>query len=242
MKHTILFTILLLIVSCGNTEKNKNPLPTPTKAELKVRLYDSSTDLMSTELYDNYSLPKVSPYESVAVNETNFNLDTTNLATSSKNKLVDWVLVSLIDTGATIVQTRSGLVQADGDIVGLDGISPLEFTVNGNFHIGIKHRNHLGIKTSNVFSIKGDALSLDFTNNSVPLYGSYNLIPRYGYYVMIGGDANNDGSIDALDLALWESQNGLWGEYLGSDFNLDGSVDAVDQIQLAQFNGLYQEW
>jgi hypothetical protein len=47
---------------------------------------------------------------------------------------------------AVIVQRRAGLIQRDGDIVDLDGVSPLTFTggASGNYYVTVRHRNHLG--------------------------------------------------------------------------------------------------
>jgi hypothetical protein len=46
------------------------------------------------------------------------------------NSIVDWVFVELRDANdpALIVATRSGLLQRDGDVVEIDGVSPLCFT------------------------------------------------------------------------------------------------------------------
>jgi hypothetical protein len=71
---------------------------------------------------------------------------------NSENNLVDWVFVELRNTsnpGNVVVQTRSALVQRDGDVVDIDGVSPVYFKNEdpGEFSIGIRHRNHLGIYT-----------------------------------------------------------------------------------------------
>lgn len=68
------------------------------------------------------------------------------------DNIVDWVYLELRNTatsGNTVLQTRSALVQRDGDIVDIDGISPIYFKNNdaGNYSVGIRHRNHLGIFT-----------------------------------------------------------------------------------------------
>lgn len=54
-----------------------------------------------------------------------------------------------------------------------------------------------------------------------------------GVWGMIAGDANGDGSIDAVDLnTKWRPANGQSYDYSltgHSDFNLDASIDAVDR-------------
>ena len=71
----------------------------------------------------------------------------------ARNDIVDWVFAELRNTtvppGNTILQTRSGLLQRDGDIVDIDGISPLYFKNidAGSFSVVVRHRTHLGIGT-----------------------------------------------------------------------------------------------
>lgn len=82
------------------------------------------------------------------VSATVFN---TNVVTS--DNIVDWVFVELRNNNAspgnTVLQTRSALLQRDGDVVDLDGVSPLTFNrlATGSYTIAVRHRNHLGIST-----------------------------------------------------------------------------------------------
>ncbi|MEO6254001.1 MAG: hypothetical protein ABIO79_11875 [Ferruginibacter sp.] len=67
------------------------------------------------------------------------------------NNIVDWVFLQLRDLtaspGNVVLQTRSALIQRDGDIVDIDGVSPVTFNnlANGNYIITVRHRNHLGL-------------------------------------------------------------------------------------------------
>ena len=75
----------------------------------------------------------------------------TNAVTS--DNIVDWVFVELRNNnsspGNTVLQTRSALLQRDGDVVDLDGVSPLTFNrlATGSYTIAIRHRYHLGLST-----------------------------------------------------------------------------------------------
>lgn len=67
--------------------------------------------------------------------------------------IVDWVFVELRDSGnsSTVVAARSALLQKDGDIVDLDGVSPLSFpgiAVSGSYFVAVWHRNHLAMMTT----------------------------------------------------------------------------------------------
>ena len=45
------------------------------------------------------------------------------------------------------MQTRAALIQRDGDIVDVDGVSPVTFNgiADGNYILAVRHRNHLGL-------------------------------------------------------------------------------------------------
>lgn len=66
--------------------------------------------------------------------------------------MIDWVFIEIRDaaTGRYVLEGQSGLLLPDGTVVDVDGVSPLIFIqVPGDYHIVVKHRNHLGIMTKN---------------------------------------------------------------------------------------------
>ncbi len=166
------------------------------------------------------------------------------LAQTGSNAIVDWIFIELrtgISGSTTVAYTQAGLLKKDGNIVSADGVSPLYFpnAVTGNYYVAVRHRNHLGFRTNNPVVFGLAPVALNFTNNSVPLYG-INPISLNGR--MIGGDANFDGSIDSIDSAIWEAQNGNFDDYfLNADYNLDGSIDGPDSGIWETHNGKYQE-
>jgi hypothetical protein len=172
---------------------------------------------------------------------------TTSSTVLTSNSIVDWMFLELRSgaSGSTnVVQTRAALIQDDGDMVAADGVSPVSFSVpSGNYYIAVRHRNHLGFRTNSPIALSSTPTIIDFTNNSVTLYGSSPLLAiAANTYAMIGGDSNSDGSIDAFDTILWEGQNGLFDDYANNaDYNLDGSVDAFDSIIWELNNGKFQE-
>jgi hypothetical protein len=173
----------------------------------------------------------------------------TNTA-APNNSIVDWVFIQLhtgVAGSITVHTTRAALLQADGDIVDTDGVSPVVFAglTPGNYFVCVRHRNHLGFGTANLITLNGGPNTLDFTGTTVPLYGITPNVLAQGsttVYVMNGGDANTDGSLDAPDSGLWETQNGSFDDYsLYADYNLDGSVDSVDSAIWELNNGKYEE-
>ncbi|MFZ4545390.1 MAG: T9SS C-terminal target domain-containing protein [Saprospiraceae bacterium] len=208
---------------------------------------------MTANLVNLANFPLVDPYAGVQfsssfshVNNPSVAATTpTVLATSTgNNAIVDWVFIELRNgvSGATSVSyTKAALLQADGDVVDADGVSAVKFDAApaGNYYIAVRHRNHLGFRTANQYALSGAVTTLDFSNNTIPLFG---LTPLGLSNTMIGGAANADGSIDALDSLFWETQNGLFDDYTkNADYNIDGSVDALDSILWETNNGKFQE-
>lgn len=169
------------------------------------------------------------------------------LSDYADNSIVDWILLELRSktNPATVLASKPFLIQIDGDIVELDGKSTPTFTnvAADQYYVVVRHRNHLGCRTLNAIQLSSTTTSLNFTNNSMPLNGSFPVISLgNGLYGMISGDANHDGSVDGLDNAEFEIQNGYFHLYImNADFNLDNSIDAFDTIEWASNNGRYEE-
>ena len=73
----------------------------------------------------------------------------------------------------TVVATRSALLQRDGDIVDLDGISEVEFpdTYAGEYYLLVRHRNHLGAMTATAIDFTSMPF-VDFTVAAQPTFGT----------------------------------------------------------------------
>lgn len=90
-------------------------------------------------------------------------------ADAAKN-IVDWVFLELRNNdlaspGANVVQTRAALLRRNGEIVDVDGLSPVYFKnvdANNNYTLVVRHRNHLGIATDPVANLQ----TIDLTGNS----------------------------------------------------------------------------
>ncbi|MFM2385726.1 MAG: hypothetical protein RL660_483 [Bacteroidota bacterium] len=96
------------------------------------------------------------------------------LANTGNNAIVDWVFLQLHSSTASgaVVATRSALIQRDGDIVEVDGVSPVEFpnVAPGNYHLSVKHRNHAGVLTNASVALGATATAVDFTSTSLALF------------------------------------------------------------------------
>ncbi|MDF1698931.1 MAG: hypothetical protein P1U56_23960 [Saprospiraceae bacterium] len=155
---------------------------------------------------------------------------------TTNTDIVDWVELELRSSSAAvdIISSHSAFVKQDGSIVGLDGVSlPYLKNAPASAFTVIRHRNHLAIMTDATINLTGSIPTLNFTDNSAGTFGAnaqYDL--GGGFFGMIAGDANEDGTVNAVDKnSFWRVQNGAAYNYLTStaDFNMDGTVNAVDK-------------
>jgi hypothetical protein len=110
----------------------------------------------------NSNFPQDDPYRQATYSGAFTHVNNSNVETipssgvigaqaDAGNNIVDWVFLQLRDLAAspgnTVLQTRSALIQRDGDIVDIDGNSPVTFNniPDGNYILTIRHRNHLGL-------------------------------------------------------------------------------------------------
>ncbi|MGB4841253.1 MAG: Ig-like domain-containing protein [Saprospiraceae bacterium] len=77
---------------------------------------------------------------------------TSVFAISGQEAIVDWVFVELRSKSSniTVLATRSGLLQRDGDVVDLDGVSGLRFPgiPMDDYYVVVRHHSHLGAMTA----------------------------------------------------------------------------------------------
>jgi hypothetical protein len=95
------------------------------------------------------------------------------------------------------------------------------------YYIVLKFNNGLETWSATPQTFTSSSLSYDFTTAATKAYGS-NMVLVGTKWCIISGDANQDGSVDALDRsACWNDRN-LSGAYV-TDLNGDGVVDALDR-------------
>ena len=221
--------------------------------------YDTSVGLMLDGLRSQGLIPLVQPYGKGSYTDiphigAEEATTTSVLSVTGNNAIVDWVSVELRDKNnpSTILYSRSGLVQRDGDIVDVDGVSCLSFVgaIPESYYVTVRHRNHLGAMTANAIALTSSCSALvDFTSPSLSLYKKATTDPEYTAYPAVdlgsvralwGGNAspdrfviyqgpNNDrtfiGSVVLTDAGNTEGLNNyMVTGYLRPDINLDGLV------------------
>jgi len=139
---------------------------------------------MSTQLNSDGLLPFSHPYSNSPFNFSG--ADRISLVDSNSSNIpdffennpdiVDWVLVELRTgtSSSTSVLKKAGFVKNNGDVVGLDGSSPLLFGVpSGDYYIVVHHRNHLPIMSATTVSMTNSTTATyDFTTGSDKYYGT----------------------------------------------------------------------
>ena len=205
--------------------------------------YNQTTGLMNTGLNDGGFIPDTEPYSS----DFNFNfmggdddatiIDETVLGVTGVNAIIDWVVVELrMDNDIfDVAYSAPALLQADGDIVDIDGVSPLPIPVTGaNYYVAVYHRNHLPVVTAEAVNISSP---LDFS--TVELFGENPSKVVNGVQVLWPGDVTFDREImytgfnndrDPILAAIGGSvpTNSITG-YHNTDVNMDGIVKYTGQ-------------
>ncbi len=185
--------------------------------------YKFPTQYVDITQYYNFIMPGILPqYDEITDSATVFSVE-------GDDAIVDWVFVELRskDNYRTAIATRSGLLQRDGDIVDLDGVSPLGFaglTVD-SFYVVVRHRSHLGVMSRLVSRNQ----LVDFTSVNTPVFD-------FGLSLNNGYDYTNS----ATNTATKNGYRTLW----AGDFNGDGKLkftNPSDDINVLYFDILFHE-
>ncbi|MCF8368642.1 MAG: hypothetical protein K9G76_06335 [Bacteroidales bacterium] len=154
--------------------------------------------------------------------------------------VVDWILLEVRDaidansaTGGTILDRQAAFIMNTGNIVGIDGSSPLRFEENitNQLFAVVWHHNHLSVMSANALSGNAGSYTYNFTTGSGQAFGGVAAHKEIstGVWGMVGGDGDRNGMVSTADKSpLWEMEAGLHG-YLDSDYNLDAESDNKDK-------------
>ncbi|GAB3713491.1 hypothetical protein GCM10027592_52770 [Spirosoma flavus] len=136
----------------------------------------TSGALMRDDLRFNGLLPAAHPYGSFNPITPVGTLSASVSAVTGSNAIVDWVFVELRSptSVSTVVDSRAALLQRDGDVVDIDGVSSLTFNqaLTGNYYVAVRHRNHLAVMSQSALALSPTAVTVDFRNPNTPTYTS----------------------------------------------------------------------
>ncbi|MFN4086517.1 MAG: thrombospondin type 3 repeat-containing protein [Spirosomataceae bacterium] len=147
------------------------------KVYLQGALYGVLTPetLMRDDLRTKGLLPSTSPYGYLSPITATGSIAPSVLTVTGADAIVDWVFVELrsASDNKIIVDSRAALVQRDGDIVDLDGVSPVTFgsaEAVASYFVSVRHRNHLGVMSESALSFGLTPLVVDFRSPSTPTF------------------------------------------------------------------------
>lgn len=168
--------------------------------------YNSGTGLMNENLRTLSLIPSGHPYGGSPFNHAGTETVASGvLSVTGNNAIVDWVLLELRNSASpsSIVAKRAALIQRDGDIVDLDGISPVRFTnmASSNYYVAVRHRNHLGVMTASTRALSSTSTAINFTLAGTTTYGTNARRTVGGVMTMWGGNANSNGNVRWFGLA-----------------------------------------
>lgn len=202
--------------------------------------YNSTQHRMDDQLRANGLLPSEEPYTALGFNLPGGGGETATtglLGVTGDDAAVDWVVVELRQASnpAVVVAAKSALVQRDGDVMAVDGAGNLRFNVPaGNYHVAVRHRNHLGCMTANAVALGGSITTVDLTSGSTATYGTDARRPTDGKWMLWPGDVVRDGKLQytglgndrepMLIIVGGASPTATANGYLPEDVNLDGVV------------------
>ena len=219
------------------------------KLALKVLLdgpYDTNAQLMRDDIRAVGLIPATEPYTGLGFPQASDgggeSLRVGTASVTGNNAIIDWVMVQLRSAASpsTVIATRNALVQRDGDVVDVDGISAIAVLAPpGSYHVSIRHRNHLGVMTASPLALATNSVtSIDFTNPATATYGT-NAEKQVGTKMSLWcGEVMADGMVryvganndrDPILQAIGGSTptNVVNNQYAGTDVNMDGSVKYV---------------
>ncbi|HMQ77787.1 MAG TPA: hypothetical protein PKE21_17030, partial [Flavobacteriales bacterium] len=166
--------------------------------------YASATGLMNDALRSTGVLPLSEPYSALGYAFEGGGGETTTapvLAVVGSDAIVDWVVVELRDPidPTVIVASRSALLQRDGDIVELDGVSPVGISASaGDYHIAVRHRNHLAVMSASPYALDAVPNVINFSLAGTPAYGTNarkSITGTFPALVLWAGDVTFNGQV-----------------------------------------------
>ncbi|NQY04677.1 MAG: fibronectin type III domain-containing protein [Flavobacteriaceae bacterium] len=195
------------------------------KAYLQGPLTTSGNSLMDDSLRTGGLIPTTSPYPD-AVTAPLCVFDVTG-----DDAIVDWVWIELRDSSdnTNIIASRSALIQRDGDVVHIDGVSNVWFNVSeGSYYIAVNHRNHLGIMTATPVTISRAVTTIDFSSDAATVLGGSNAFSTLnGVNAMISGDFDGNGQVQTADVNQVTVLLGGAG-YENADLDMNGQIQTPD--------------
>jgi hypothetical protein len=99
---------------------------------------------------------------------------------------------------------------------------------SGSYYVMVKHRNSIETTSASPVSFASPFVNVAF-DQPANVYGNNLLMMIDGYFVIFGGDVNQDGVIDTADMTPVDNDASSYAAgYLSTDVNGDGVIDTAD--------------
>lgn len=182
-------------------------IPNKDPYKYSVKQVVSGQEIITTNVVSKFTkvaAGTLTKYDSIAN-------PTTVFAVTGQNAIVDWVFIELRSktSNTTKLATRSGLIQRDGDVVDLDGVSALRFPglAMDDYYVVVRHLKHLGSMTAAPQTPQQLTTLVNFTTPALATYdkgstpnGNYtglaqNTGIKTGFRALWGGDFDANGKV-----------------------------------------------
>lgn len=218
------------------------------RLDLKVALegpYHSDNGLMHDSLRVLGLIPGTEPFTAAGFQHAGSGGGETIsggvLSITGNDAVVDWILIELRDPTqpSQIVATTSALLLRSGQVVSASG-GEVRFPVaQGNYHVAVRHRNHLGCMTAGPIAFGTAATLLDLRSAGTAAWGSGARKDIGGVQALFMGNVLGDQTVKytgqdndrdpILQTIGGTVPTSVVVGYLTADTNLDGSVKYTGQ-------------
>jgi uncharacterized protein (DUF1501 family) len=226
----------VLDLIAGSAQVNDTCYFTPTqtltvklKAEVFLEgFYNATTGKMTTQLLANDLLPDEQPFRNLQGYMGTESVDSFPAGT------VDWVMCELRAENSFAVMARKAvLLHESGSLMDTTGNRTLSFSnlFPANYHLAIFPRNHLAVVTRETTNTDPSVISTFTIDAESKVVGnnSAQLKQISGKYVLVAGDTNQDGNINAADWSNIKRKMGDRG-YSPADLDGNGSIEEADHL------------
>lgn len=217
-------------------------------ANVKVLLdgpYDAGTGLMNDGLRAASLIPATEPFTALGFTHAAGGGGETAapsfLQSTGPNAPVDWVLLELRAAGdpSQVLATRSALVTRNGDVVSGSGGTVRFAMLDGNYHVAVRHRNHLGCMTASPIALTEGTTAVDFTLPATATFGTSARRTNGSVMTLWSGNVQRDAALkyvgeqndrDPILTAIGGTvPTSTAAGYLQQDVTLDGVVKYVGE-------------
>ncbi len=240
-----IFVRFVSVNGWGNSFFLDNVAVTATVRNVQVKVflqgpYDAGTGLMSNGIRTAGLLPGTEPYTALGYPVLGGGGETIAaevMNATGGNAPVDWVRVEYRQPGnpGTVVHAQHAIVQRDGDVVSPTTGGPLPVGPAGNnYHIAVRHRNHLGAMTAAPMNFAVPLAHVDLSLPGTATYGANARRNQGGVMMLWCGNVNGDaivrytgGGNDREPILITVGgaiPTGTVNGYLPHDTNMNGQV------------------